>query len=161
MGYFGGSRFDGQSWTDAAADSIVAPDVAFWLHVDIHDSDIATITYHPAGPGTGVAYLGYTPRTYFDDPMASPPTDVHREATGLATWWAGRQGGATDTDRDAMAARLQPYLAEDLDPEDIDLDEDDEEEPDDADDFVEDETNRFLVTLGLPPLDVAARPGTS
>jgi len=24
-------------------------------------------TYQPAGPGSGIAYLGHTPRTYFDD----------------------------------------------------------------------------------------------
>jgi hypothetical protein len=51
-----------------------------WLVVDIHDSYVATIAYRPAGSGSGVAYLGVTPRTYFEDPDASAPTDVVREA---------------------------------------------------------------------------------
>ena len=61
MGYFGTFLFVGQSWMEAGADEIVAPDADFWLHVDIHDSDIATITYRPTGIGSGVTYLGYTP----------------------------------------------------------------------------------------------------
>ncbi len=57
-----------------------------WLLVDIHDSDIATIAYRPTGSGSGVAYLGVTPRTYFEDPGASAPSDVAREAGGLVEW---------------------------------------------------------------------------
>jgi hypothetical protein len=151
IGYFGGFLFDGQSWTDTEADGIVPPDVGYCLHVDIYDSDIATITYHPAGPGSGVAYLGYTSRTYFEDPKTSPPTDVNREAAGLAAWWVHRQAGAEEADRDATAAGLLTYLAEDLDPNDIDLDEETEEDLDDAEVFVEVKTDRFLVALGLPP----------
>jgi hypothetical protein len=45
------------------------------LLIDIHGSDITTITYQPTGSGSGVAYLGVTPRTYFEDPWASAPTD--------------------------------------------------------------------------------------
>ncbi|WP_432977199.1 hypothetical protein [Dactylosporangium sp. CA-233914] len=152
MGYFGAFLFDGQSWMDAESGNIVAADAEYWLHVDIHDSDIATITYSPAGPGSGVAYLGFTPRTYFEDPNASLPTDTHREAAGLAAWWARVQVGATDADRDAKMASLRPYLAEDLGAEDDDPDDEEEEERDDADIFVEIKTDRFLVTLGLPPL---------
>ncbi|GAA2384310.1 hypothetical protein [Dactylosporangium salmoneum] len=158
MGYFGAFLFDGRSWTDAEADNIVPSDAEYWLHVDIHDSDIATITYNPAGPGSGVAYLGLTPRTYFEDPNASLPTDAHREAAGLAAWWAGRQDGATDADRDAKTASLRPYLAEDLGPKDNDSDDEEDEEEEDRDDasiFVEIKTDRFLVTLGLPPLRMA------
>lgn len=44
------------------------PDAAEpWLLVDIHDSDFTVVTYRPVGQGTGVAYLGFTPRTYFDE----------------------------------------------------------------------------------------------
>ncbi|MEV4135665.1 hypothetical protein AB0J72_26250 [Dactylosporangium sp. NPDC049742] len=149
MGYFGAFLFDGQFWTEVEADNSVQPDVEFWLHVDIHDSDIATITYHPTGPGSGVAFLGFTPRTYFEDPNASLPTDTHREAAGLATWWADRQGGVADVDRDAMTGRLLPYLAGD----DIEPDEDDDEEDlDDAEVFVEVKTDRLLALLDLPPI---------
>jgi hypothetical protein len=61
----------------------------------------------------------------------------HREAAGLTAWSAGQQGGVTAADRDAMMASLLPFLAEDLDPDDIELDEDDEEGLDDAEVFVE------------------------
>ena len=56
----------------------------------------------------------------------------------------------TDADRDAKMVSLRPYLAEDLEADDDDLDEEDER--DDADVFVETKTHRFLATLGLPPL---------
>ncbi|MDQ1292622.1 MAG: hypothetical protein QG608_502 [Actinomycetota bacterium] len=87
-----------------------------WLLVDIHDSDIATITYRPAGLGTGVAYLGCAPRTYFEDLQASAPTDVAREAAGLATWWASTHPGVGDAERNVVEAALIPCLAADLDP---------------------------------------------
>jgi hypothetical protein len=48
--------------------------------------------YEPAGPGSGTAYLGYTPRTYVDDESASAPADVLREAEGLASWLARQHG---------------------------------------------------------------------
>jgi hypothetical protein len=59
--------------------------------VNIHDSDIATVRYELHGPGSGTAYLGYTPRTYFDDESASEPADVLREAEGLALWLTRQQ----------------------------------------------------------------------
>jgi hypothetical protein len=152
VGYFGSFLFDGRGWTEADADDVHLPDGEYWLHVNIHDSDIATITYHPTGPGSGIAYLGCTPRTYFEEPTASLPTDVRREAEGLTVWWAGRRGGATDTDRVAMMARIRPYLAHDVRPEDIEFDGEEDQDLDDAEVFVEVKTDQFLVTLGLPPL---------
>ncbi|GAA2362349.1 hypothetical protein [Dactylosporangium salmoneum] len=98
-----------------------------------------------------MTYLGYTPRTYFEDPAASAAADTCREAAGLAAWRASRQGGATDGDRAATAATLQPYLAEDLS-EDVGADDLDREDVDDADVFVEAEANRFFAALGIPPL---------
>jgi hypothetical protein len=153
MGFFGSFVFDGRSWTPqepgtAPTSDIVGP----WLHVDIHDSDIATVTYRPTGPGSGVAYLGYSPRTYFDDPDASAPTDVAREAAGLAAWWADQRGGATDVERNAKAATLIGYLAEDQDPTDIDLDEEDDD-LDDADILVEGKAAQLLIALDLPVPD--------
>lgn len=92
MGFFGGYVFDGRTWHGFDLDSeqrldIVAP----WLSVYIHDSDIATVRYEPHGPGSGTAYLGCTPRTYLDDESASEPTDVLREAEGLALWLTRQQ----------------------------------------------------------------------
>ncbi|MDG4750289.1 hypothetical protein O7630_05015 [Micromonospora sp. WMMD718] len=155
MGFFGTYLFNGHRWTahhPAEQPTIPEP----WLLVDIHDSDIATITYRPPGPGSGVAYLGDTPRTYFENPDASAPTDAAREAAGLGAWWAHQHGRAGGTEREAKEADLAVYLAEDLDPADIDLDHDDDEDDeglDDAEIFVEVKTARFLAALDLPVPD--------
>ncbi len=157
VGFFGKFLFDGQAWTEVESGTRVAPpDAEFWLVVDIHDSDFAAVQYRPAGPGSGIAFLGYTPRSYFGRPEA-PRTDVDREAAGLAAWWAGRQGDAAGASRDAMAAGIRPFLAADLDPSDLGPSDPDAGAPDagsrdDDDIFVETKTDRFLVTLGLPPL---------
>jgi hypothetical protein len=113
-----------------------------WLWVDIHDSDFVTIQYSPHGDATGVAFLGFTPRTYFEDETASEPTDRQREALGLAQWWASTRSGPVDLE--AKAAEIQAFLAEDLAPGlDEDLDEDDI--------FVELKTERFLSAISGPP----------
>jgi len=153
MGLFGAFVFDGRSWRPQVPGTTPTRDTTGRsLCVDIHDSDIATITYRPTGPGSGVAYLGATPRTYFDDPDASAPTDLAREAAGLAGWWADQRGGATDAERNAQAAKLIDYLAEDGGPAEVDLDEDDED-LDDADVFVEAKAAQFLAALDLPVPD--------
>lgn len=54
-----------------------------WLLVDIYDSDMAAVVYRPTGSGSGDRHLGVTLRIYFEDPDASAPTDVAREAGGL------------------------------------------------------------------------------
>ncbi|WP_192749898.1 hypothetical protein [Actinopolymorpha pittospori] len=127
------------------------------MQLDIHDSDITTVRYRPVGSGTGVAYLGTTPRTYFEDQIASAPTDVAREAAGLANWWAQLRGGVNEVERSDKEAELAGYLAYDEDPAEIDLDEDEDvDQLDDAEIFVEVKTARFLETLGLPlPEDLA------
>ncbi|WP_431946055.1 hypothetical protein [Micromonospora marina] len=103
MGFLGTYLFDEGRWTvHQPAEQAAIPEP--WLLVDIHDSDIATLTYRPAGPGSGVAYLGYTPRTYSENSDASAQTDVVREAAGLSVWWAGQRGGASDTERSAKEA---------------------------------------------------------
>lgn len=153
MGFFGSFVFDGRSWVPQERATASTSDiVGRCLRVDIHDSDIAIVTYRPTGPGSGIAYLGDTPRTYFGDPDASAPTDVAREAAGLAAWWADQRGGATDIERNAKAATLIAYLAEDQDPADIDLDEDDGD-LDDADIFVEGKAVQLLIALDLPVPD--------
>jgi hypothetical protein len=155
VGFFGTYLYDGSRWTLHQPDA--PPTVAEpWLVVDIYDSDITTLVYRPAGPGSGLAYLGDTPRTYFEDPGASAPTDVAREAAGLAFWWAQLRGGASEAERPAKEAELAAYLAEDRDPAEIDLDDEEDNEIDDADIFVEVKTARFLAAIDLPLPDELA-----
>jgi hypothetical protein len=167
MGFFGGYIFDGRTWLEFEPSSGTVPEVGSpWLKVVIFDSDIADISYHPAGPGTGVAYLGFTPRVYFEDENASAPTDVEREAAGLAAWVAAYQGGG---DERALQDLIVPFLASDdeEDPEgedddqdawgdDDESDEDPDEDLDDADTFVEVKLARLFEVIGLPlPDDLA------
>jgi len=164
MGFFGGYIFDGHDWLEFEPSSGTVPKVdSPWLKVVIFDSDIADISYHPAGPGTGVAYLGFTPRVYFEDDNASAPTDVERESAGLAAWVATYQGGG---DEAALQDLIVPFLAsDDGDDEEDDRDPDrggsawdDEEEPEDepADDFDDDDAlvevkvARLFTAIGLP-----------
>ncbi|MFF5225357.1 hypothetical protein [Dactylosporangium sp. NPDC000521] len=158
MGFFGGFLYDGRSWTETDHSGMTAPSGP-WLHVDIHDSDFAVLTYRPAGPGTGTAFIGYTPSVYFGEPDASPPTDAPREAAGLAAWWSGLNPSASAADRDTMAATLLPYLATDEPQDDEDDEDDDEFEDEDEDDgtspFVEDKVDDFLTALGLPSFRTA------
>jgi len=156
VGFFGTYLYDGRRWASHELERL--PEVAEpWLVLDIHDSDVATVVYRPAGPGSGVAYLGYTPRTYFEDDEASAPTDVARESAGLAAWWAHLRGEASEAERRAKERELARHLAEDVDPAEIDLDDDeDDDDLDDADVFVEDKAARFLAVLDLPlPEDLA------
>ncbi|MEW9530066.1 hypothetical protein [Microbispora sp. NPDC049125] len=150
MGFFGTYLYDGSRWLEHEADQ--HPDLAEpWLMMSVHDSDITTVVYRPAEPGSGVAYLGVTPRTYFEDPEASAPTDPALEATGLANRWGQVHGVSSDAEREDKKLQLAPYLAEDVDPAEIDVDED--EDVDDLDDgevFVEVKTAAFLGALDLP-----------
>jgi hypothetical protein len=77
MGFFGAFMFDGRSWTPQEPGTTPTSDVAGrWLCMDIHDSDIATIAYRPTGPGSGVAYLGETPRTLWVPKISSIGRDL-------------------------------------------------------------------------------------
>ena len=169
MGFFGGYIFNGHNWLEFEPSAGSVPKVGSpWLRVVIYDSDIADIGYHPAGPGTGVAYLGFTPRVYFEDDNASAPTDVEREAAGLAAWVAAYQGGGDET---ALQDLIAPFLASDDDSEGLEDDDYDDredawgdsEEPDsedddldDADTFVEVKLARLFTAIGLPlPTDLA------
>ncbi|ALG06158.1 hypothetical protein [Kibdelosporangium phytohabitans] len=141
MGLFGTYLYDGDSWT--AHDADIRPEsTGPWLMVDVHDSDIAIISYHPPGPGTGVAYIGVTPRVYFDDENASDPTDVAREAEGLAAW--REELGVSPVTSDDLV----DFLAED-DPEKWGDDEDEDE----VESFVEAKTAEFLTALNVPVPD--------
>jgi hypothetical protein len=143
MGFFGTYLFDGTSWTEQEPG--YEPDVPEpWLLIHISDSDIAMVVYEPPSPGSGVAYLGFTPRTYFEDNAASAPTDADRKARGLAAWWAGQNPGADDVTRARKTRELRAFLAADgVQPNQAD-------DADDADVFVEVKAARFLTVLGLP-----------
>ena len=107
MGFFGGYVFDGSTWRGFDPSSGRWPDIAApWLSVYVHDSDIATVRYEPGGPGSGIAYLGRTPRVYFGDESASAPADVLREAEGLASWLASQGKGDEEELRDLIASFL-------------------------------------------------------
>ncbi|WP_167972712.1 hypothetical protein [Lentzea indica] len=150
VGFFGTYAYENGQWT-TLSEGQLPPLTEPWLWIDIHDSDITSVVYAPAGPGSGVAYLGLTPRTYFENPDASDPTDVAREASGLAAWWALHHEG----DVAAKQAEIVGYLAEDEDPDDFSWDED-VDEIDNAEVFVEVKTARFLGALGLPvPYDLS------
>lgn len=161
MGMFATYRYDGHRWSPHHPDD--PPLAGPWLTVDIHDSDFTTVVYRPAATGSGTAYLGFTPRSYFEDDEASPATDTAREASGLAAWWAARRGGATDAERHAKEAELRAYLAEDLSLLDTDVDDwasgEDDEDFDEAELFVEIKTARFLAALELPLPDVLTAVG--
>ncbi len=150
MGFFGAQLWADGVWTevDQTGEPFDAPDEP-WLFVSIHDSDIAAVQYAPPGDGTGQAFLGFTPRDYFDDPRASDPTDPVREGLGLAAWARRACGAAVEP------ATVERFLAVD-DPDDPN----DPNEPGDAGDvdlteldeaevFVEVKVAHFLAALGL------------
>ncbi|SDN87123.1 hypothetical protein [Lentzea jiangxiensis] len=147
VGFFGTYAYEHGSWK-TLSEGELPPLAEPFLWIDIHDSDITSVVYAPAGPGSGVAYLGLTPRTYFENPSASDPTDTLREAAGLAAWWEERNPGG---DVPAKQAELLQYLAEDEDPDAFEWDEsEDVDEIDDGEVFVEVKTRRFLAALDLP-----------
>jgi hypothetical protein len=151
VGFFGTYLFGDGHWSVHKPDDDPPVSTEPWLLVDIYDSDIATVIYRPAGRGTGITYLGYTPRTYFEDPDASAPTDTAAEAAGLASWWAAHHstvtgGAVSDAALAAKVAELGAFLAADLDPADIAVDED-------AEVFVEIKTAAFLAALDLPAIE--------
>lgn len=157
VGLFGTYLYESGCWSERAdAREATEP----WLFLNIYDSDIATIMYRPCEPGTGIAFLGHTPRKYFDDPNASLPTDTVLESAGLARWWAQRTGAGDELARDAKQTEIASYLASDAD-WDLAWPRDDE----DADAPVEVKVCDFLQALGLDvPDDVrapltAGRPG--
>ena len=67
------------------------------LVVDIHDSDIGTIKFTPAGVASGCFYLGTHPRDYFGDPSEGASVDVDREVAGFVRWVGAVTGAAVDT----------------------------------------------------------------
>lgn len=124
MGFFGNFVYSDGRWAEqATADQ--------YLSVDIHDSDFATIDYHPSGPSTGRFYLGVEPRHYFEDPSASEPVDAEAEMDGFVDWATSVVGAQVSV------SDLKVLIA---DPEGSDP-----ENP-----FVEDTVVQLIALLGLP-----------
>ena len=100
------------------------------MTVEIHDSDIATISYVPGPQSGGRVHLGFQPRDYFEDPSASGEVDLDEQAAGLVAWALVATGNTVEPDA------IRALLAEDG-----------AEEP--LDDFVEDTAGRLFEMLGL------------
>lgn len=150
MGFFGAYVFDGSTWHGFDPDSDQRLDIAApWLSLYIHDSDFATVRYEPRGPGTGTAYLGCTPRTYFGDESAPETTDVLRDAEGLALWLTRQQNR---NDAAELRELIASFLAGDFPEQQSGEHADDGEgagDLDDGDIFVEVKVSRFLTAVGL------------
>jgi hypothetical protein len=147
VGFFGAYLYADGSWTEVDPDGAEsATPVTPWLFLSIHDSDVATVRYAPSGSGTGEAFLGNTPRNYWENPDASAPTNPALEADGLASWTRVAQTGAAPA-----AETIEAFLASDEDEGP-----DDDADAPDEDVFVELKCVRFLGALGLPlPRDLA------
>lgn len=110
MGLFATWLFDDGGWSQYESGASVDFTGAA-LMVYVHDSDFVEVKYHPAGSGTGVAYLNLSPRVYFDS-EDTETTVAAREAAGLAQWWALRNPGR---DIQEKRDRLGDLLFDDAD----------------------------------------------
>lgn len=126
MGNFFGWTFDGRDWVEGAH---TPPEP--WLRITVHDSTVGVVEYAPAFGGSGTAYSGCAPRTYFEDP-AIEATDKPREVRALAAWFAALNLGS---ERDLVADLGALLVGED------EL----AEEP-----FVEELFEGFFADLGIP-----------
>ena len=128
MGYFGQLAYSAGRW------SAGRPTAVPFLLIDVHDSRIATVDYRAADATGGRFYLGYEPRTYFEEPDAGDPVDTGREAEGFASWVRNAEGGEVDP------AEVQRLMAA----------------PDGApppDENVEITVDRLLQLAGLPGIE--------
>ncbi|MGQ0842903.1 MAG: hypothetical protein ACT4QF_02090 [Sporichthyaceae bacterium] len=139
MGLFGTYLHADGGWSEIDPENPPAeqPDGP-WLILDVYDSDIGTIHYAPSGSATGEAFLGFTPRVYFENPHASAPTDRRLEAAGLAQWAQAVTGRPVLADVEAFLACDELEGDDDLDPQD------------EAEIFVEVKAARLFAALGLP-----------
>jgi hypothetical protein len=99
MGFFGTFHFSDGQWTDTASGKRR-------LTIDIHDSDTASVVFHPAKRRTGRFYVGVHPRDLFDDPKAGETTNAAREAEAFAGWARATLGSRV------TAEEVQPFIAE-------------------------------------------------
>ena len=133
MGRFEKYVFSNGAWSELAEGSP-------WLGISIHDSDFATVGFQLSPDRTGLFYLGYQPRDYFDNADESADVDPIAEATTLAQWANEVLSVTVDP------AQIVPLMAEDQ-----------VEEP--IDDFVEETVIRLLRLLQLPlPEDLVGLP---
>lgn len=150
MGFSGRYQYADGTWSAIEGNGPAPEAREPWLRISIYDSDITSVGYAPPLGGTGVAYLGVTPRIYFEDDNASAPTSADREAAGLASWWSAVHGVEDGPRIDEVRERIRGFLAEDVE-EDWDPDAPDgADELDDGEIFVEVKTWRFLEVLGVP-----------
>ncbi len=81
MGFTGEAVTDRRVWLPSGA---LVGEV--WLKVEVFDSDIGAIEYWPRFGGSGVAFAGVSPATYYEDDSI-PPTDKAREVRALFAWF--------------------------------------------------------------------------
>jgi hypothetical protein len=92
VGYFGRLAYSAGRWSTGR------PTTVPFLLIDVHDSRIATVDYRSADATGGRFYLGYEPRTYFEEPDASDRVDTGQEAEGFTRWVREAEGGTVDPD---------------------------------------------------------------
>jgi len=78
-----------------------------------------------------LAYLGFQPRDYFEDPRASADVDLEAQAVGLASW------ALTVAETEVDPNVIRSLLAKDSVEEPMDV-------------FVEETVVRLLESLGVP-----------
>jgi hypothetical protein len=142
VGFFGNYVYTHGRWALVDADAGIPPQAGVWLSVSIHDSDFTMVRYFPPGAGNGEAFLGFTPRVYFEEPSASAPTNAPLEAVGLVSWTRAAGTGVAP-----RVEVIEAFLATD---EQDDQDEDADLPADEV--FAELKTARFVTALGLPDL---------
>jgi hypothetical protein len=126
MGDFAEWRWSQGGWREGS--SLEPP----WLMIDIHDSDVATITFAPAqGEASGRFHLGTHPVLYFDIAEEAPAQDPDAEAAAFVKWAELATGAEVAVDD--VRALLATV--------------DDEEDP--VDDFVDDTVARLLGLAGI------------
>jgi len=128
MGYFGTLAYSAGRWHAGR------PTAVPFLLLDVHDSRIATVDYRSADATGGRFYLGYEPRTYFEEPDAAGSVDTAAEAEGFVRWVQEAEGIDLDP------AEVQALLAS----------------PDGAaprDEQVELTVDRLLALAGLPGIE--------
>jgi hypothetical protein len=90
VGLFGQFAYSEGRWR------VGRPTAVPFLLVDVHDSRIATVDYRFADASGGRFYLGYEPRTYFEEPEAAGAVDTAQEAEGFVRWVREAEDGAVD-----------------------------------------------------------------
>ena len=129
MGRFEQYVYSNGKWSDTA-------EASPWLGIAIHDSDFATVGFELAPGRSGLFYLGFQPRDYFDSPDESADVDIQEQAATLAEW--AHQALSVSVD----PARIASIMAVEGVEEPIDV-------------FVEETVIRLLRLLELPlPADL-------